>query len=308
MAAAACVGGIMNLLGCHALVWAGGWNADQARRSVAGVAEAGFDFIEIPLRRPAGIDVPATARLLEDCGLKVAGGLALGFDTNIADDDAETVGRGEALLNEAISVARDLGAFQIAGVLHSALGKYEHPVSATGSARAVEILARVAERAREAGLVLALEAVNRYENALINTAGQALALVSAIGAANVGVHLDTFHMNIEEDDPATAIRSCGRRLFHLHVGESHRGYLGTGTVDFDAVFRALAEIGYDGPIALESFSSAVIDPGLSHRLAVWRDLWTDSADVAGHARRFVAAGLERAHQAAGAGTDGGRRG
>jgi len=289
----------MNRLGCHALVWAGGWNAEQRRRAIAGVAAAGFDFIEIPLRRPRGIDVPSTVRLLERHGLAAAGGLALGFDTNIADDDGDTAARGEALLDEAVSVARDLGAFQIAGVLHSALGKYERPVSAGGRARAVDILARVAERARQAGLILALEAVNRYENALVNTAAQALALVADIGAPNVGVHLDTFHMNIEENDPAAAIGACGRRLFHLHVGESHRGHLGTGSVDFDAVFRALAAIGYDGPIALESFSSAVIDPGLSHRLAVWRDLWTDSAELAGQARRFVAAGLERVAAARG---------
>ena len=288
----------MNPLGCHALVWAGGWNAEQSGRAIAGIAAAGFDFVEIPLRQPRSIDVAATVRLLDRYGLKAAGGLALGFDTNIAGDDAETAARGEALLNEAVSVARDLGAFQIAGVLHSALGKYERPVSAAGRARAVDVLARVAERARKAGLVLALEAVNRYENALANTAEQALDLVTAIGAANVGVHLDTFHMNIEEADPAAAIRACGKQLFHLHVGESHRGYLGSGSVDFDAVFRALAAIGYDGPIALESFSSAVIDPDLSHRLAVWRDLWTDSADVAGQARRFVTAGLDRARGAA----------
>ncbi|MDX9863111.1 MAG: sugar phosphate isomerase/epimerase family protein, partial [Rhodospirillales bacterium] len=280
-------------LGCHALVWAGGWTTEQARRAVVGVAGSGFDFIEIPLRRPDAIDVPATLRLLESHDLKAAGGLALGFDTNIADDDSETVRRGEALLNDAVAVARDLGAFQISGVLHSALGKYESPVSVAGRARAVEVLARVADRARHAGLVLALEAVNRYENALVNTAQQALELVSAIGADNVGVHLDTFHMNIEEDNPAAAIRACGPRLFHLHIGESHRGYLGTGSVDFDAIFGALAAIRYDGPIALESFSSAVVDPNLSNRLAVWRDLWTDSADLAGRARRFIAAGIER---------------
>lgn len=295
----------MNPLGCHALVWAGGWTADDARRAVAGIAAAGFDFVEIPLRRPRDIDVAATVRLLERHGLRAAGGLALGFDTHIAGDDEAVARRGEALLGEAISVARDLGAFQIAGVIHSALGKYERPVSRAGRDRAVAILARAAERARDAGLVLALEAVNRYENALVNTAEQALALVAAVGAPNVGVHLDTFHMNIEEADPAAAIRACGKRLFHLHVGESHRGPLGTGSVDFDAVFRVLVAIGYDGPIALESFSSAVVDPHLSYRLAVWRDLWTDSAELAGHARRFVAEGLERARRAGDAGASAG---
>ena len=276
--AAGWVGGTMNPLGCHALVWAGGWNADQARRSVAGVAEAGFDFIEIPLRRPAGIDVPATARLLEDYGLKAAGGLALGFDTNIADDDAETVGRGEALLNEAISVARDLGAFQIAGVLHSALGKYERPVSATGSARAVEVLARVAERAREARLVLALEAVNRYENALINTAGQALTLVSAIGAANVGVHLDTFHMNIEEKDQAAAIRKAGQHLAHFHACGCDRGTPGNDHIDWKGIAAALKAINYKGDLVIESFATNV--KLIARAAAIWRKIEPSQDDIA----------------------------
>ncbi len=287
----------MNPLGCHALVWAGSWNSEHRRRAIAGTAEAGFDFIEIPLRSPCDIDVTDTVRLLETHHLSASGGLALNFETNIADDDPEPAKRGEGLLNDAVSVARDLGAPRIAGVLHSALGKYDRPVSATGRSRCIEILARVAERARDAGVVLALEAVNRYENALVNTAAQALGLVAEIGAENVGIHLDTFHMNIEESDPAQAITLCGKHLFHVHVGECHRGYLGTGSVNFPAVFGALARMGYNGPLSLESFSSAVIDPGLSHRLAVWRDLWRDSADLAVHARRFVIDGLTEARTA-----------
>lgn len=278
------------------MVWAGGWNAQQCERVIAGAAEAGFDFVEIPLRRIADIDVAATVRLLQRHGIAASGGLALGFDTNIADEDAEVVARGAALLHQAVRVAADLGAPRIAGVVHSALGKYERPVSAAGRRNAVRVLGEVAAKARDLGVVLALEAVNRYENAMVNTAAQALDLIDEVGADNIGVHLDTFHMNIEEHDPAQAIAACGRRLFHVHVGESHRGYLGTGTVDFERVFSALAAIDYDGSIALESFSSAVIDPGLSHRLAVWRNLWTDSADLARHARRFVLDGMDRARR------------
>lgn len=88
-----------------------------------------------------------------------------------------------------------------------------------------------------------------------------------------------------------AVLRCGDRLGYLHVGESHRGYLGTGSVNFDDLFAVIAETGYDGPIAFESFSSAVVSPLLSNTLAVWRNLWDDGMDLAVSARKFVEEGL-----------------
>jgi D-psicose/D-tagatose/L-ribulose 3-epimerase len=103
-------------------------------------------------------------------------------------------------------------------------------------------------------------------------------------------------MNIEEGDLAGAIQRCGSKVGYVHVGESHRGYLGTGTVNFGAIFGALARIGYAGPITFESFSSAVVDPNLSNALAVWRNLWSDSDDLAAAAKRFIEAGWAAARQ------------
>ena len=100
--------------------------------------------------------------------------------------------------------------------------------------------------------------------------------------------IDTYHMNIEEGFLAQGPGGLRRPdLGYFHIGESHRGYLGTGTVDFTAVFRSLERIGYDGPIAFESFSSAVVDPVLSKMLGVWRNLWSDSYDLARHAKAFM---------------------
>jgi D-psicose/D-tagatose/L-ribulose 3-epimerase len=101
-------------------------------------------------------------------------------------------------------------------------------------------------------------------------------------------------MNIEEGDPAAAIERCGARLGYFHVNESHRGYLGTGTIDFGAQFAALARIGYRGGITFEAFSAGIGDPKLNADLAVWRQIWTDSDDLARHARRFMAAEWEAA--------------
>jgi D-psicose/D-tagatose/L-ribulose 3-epimerase len=144
-------------------------------------------------------------------------------------------------------------------------------------------------RSSAAGLeaLLVAEPVNRYESNLINTGGQAVEIITATGADNIVVHLDTYHMNIEEGDLAGCIERCAKHIGYFHVGESHRGYLGTGTIDFPLIFRSLARIGYAGPITFESFSSAVVDPNLSSALAVWRNLWTDSDDLAGAAKRFI---------------------
>jgi D-psicose/D-tagatose/L-ribulose 3-epimerase len=103
----------------------------------------------------------------------------------------------------------------------------------------------------------------------------------------VSAHLDTYHMNIEEPDLFTPVLACGGKLGYVHVGESHRGYLGSGTADLTEFFRALAAIGYTGTITFESFSTAVADPALSATLAIWRDMWDDPADLARHARQAI---------------------
>ena len=87
------------------------------------------------------------------------------------------------------------------------------------------------------------------------------------------------------------ILAAADRLGYVHIGESHRGYLGSGTVDFGSFFRALAMVDYDGPIAFESFSTAVVDDILSVSLAVWRNLWDDSDDLGRHANDFIRGNL-----------------
>ncbi len=101
-------------------------------------------------------------------------------------------------------------------------------------------------------------------------------------------------MNIEEKDLATPVIELGDRLGYVHIGENDRGYLGSGHVDFRRFSAALADIDYRGPITFESFSSAVVARGLSNDLAIWRNLWDDGADLAGHARRYIVDGLRHA--------------
>jgi D-psicose/D-tagatose/L-ribulose 3-epimerase len=152
-------------------------------------------------------------------------------------------------------------------------------------------LRRLARAAADHGVTVGLEPVNRYESNAINTVAGALAVIDEVGEPNVVVHLDVYHANIEERDFVAPVVEAGDRLGYVHIGESHRGYLGTGNVDFRSLFAAVRDSGYAGPVTFESFSSAVVHPSLSNVLGVWRNLWEDSRDLAAHAHAFMAEGL-----------------
>jgi D-psicose/D-tagatose/L-ribulose 3-epimerase len=276
-----------NPIGVHALVWSGGWDEADARRAIEGAAATGYDLVELLLMDPDSIDVPMTRRLLADSGMRVTASLGLSADTDVSSEDEQTVDRGRNLLRRAVEVAADLGAEYVGGVVYGALRKYSAPVTAAGRRHAVAAVAEMGSLAAREGIPVGLEIVNRYESNLLNTAEQAVAFIEETGSDNVYVHLDSYHMNIEEHDLGLAVRRCGDRLGYVHIGESHRGYLGSGTVDFTSLFRALVETGYSGPITFESFSSTVVDPDLSFTLAIWRDLWDDSRALAEHARAFI---------------------
>ena len=115
----------------------------------------------------------------------------------------------------------------------------------------VDGVRRVAERARPMGLRLAMEVLNRYESHLLNTAAQALQFVADVGADNVGLLLDAYHMNIEEADPAAALRQAGDRLYLYHVADSNRQAVGRGHTDFPAQIEALRDVRFGGPIVIE---------------------------------------------------------
>jgi D-psicose/D-tagatose/L-ribulose 3-epimerase len=180
-----------------------------------------------------------------------------------------------------------MGGSHMCGVLYGSMRKHMAPASATGRASSVDAIRSLAARASSLGIRLSLEVVNRYESNLLNTGRQALEFLKEVDRPDVSVHLDTYHMNIEESDLFQPILDAGDQLGYLHIGESHRGYLGTGSVDFGSAFRALDRIHYDGPIVFESFSSAVVSPTLSNTLGIWRNLWSDGDDLAAHANRFI---------------------
>jgi D-psicose/D-tagatose/L-ribulose 3-epimerase len=243
------------------------WIFDQGLAPiVAFLAEAGFDGIELQgdLRSYKPAEVSA---LLHDHGLAVLS-LTPG-EVDLAHPDATV--RADAvdyylrLLDFAVAVGAPLVS------CHGAVGRVR--ALATYDTEYRYLLAgvqRIAARAAELNLRVAMEALNRYESHLLNTAVQAAEFVKQVGAANVGILLDAYHMNIEEADPAAAILEAGDRLFLLHVADSNRQAVGRGHTDFLALMRALRRIGYHGDVIVEC-TAAGPDPFTPVKGEGWRD-------------------------------------
>lgn len=286
-----------NRLGLHANVWVAGWSNEEAIRAIDKTAEKGFDLIEISAMAPHLMNIDLTRRRLEQAGIGVTMSLGLAAEQDISSTDPQRVRAGEAHLMDVVSMARDLGATHVCGILYSAFQKYTEPATASGVASSIEVMARIAEKAAASDITLGMEVVNRYESNVLNTAAQAIEYCRRVGADNVKVHLDVYHMNIEEVDAVAAIHATGDRLGYFHTGESHRGYMGTGSIDLKAIFQALARIDYKGPITYESFSSRVVGQPLSGILGIWRETWDDGDDLVQHAMMYTKSQMIAAHNA-----------
>ncbi|RUW98014.1 sugar phosphate isomerase/epimerase [Mesorhizobium sp. M2A.F.Ca.ET.037.01.1.1] len=288
----------MSRIGIHSFVWSASSAQADLERTLANTKEAGFDLIEFSYLDPADVDIGRLAKSIADLGLGVAISIGLPADGDISSPDKAVAARGVESLNRTVALTRDLGGQKVGGILSTSHGLQTEAPTRDQWNRSAGTLAKVAETAKAAGVTLNLEIVNRFESNLLNTAAQGLAFIEDTGSDNIFLHLDTFHMNIEEADVGLAIRHAAKKIGYVHIGESHRGFLGTGSIDFAAIFDALTAIGYSDDLSFESFSSEIVDENLSRKTAIWRNLWIDNMELARHARRFIAVGLETARRKA----------
>ena len=258
------------LFGAHAFIWAGEWTPEGAQKAIGGAAEAGLDFVEIPLLRPESMDITATRALLDRYGIGCTCSLGLPKSAHLPSAPQKA----QSFLESAVDVAAGLEAPVLCGVLYAHLGTLTgRPPEQDELEDVARVLKNVARYAAERGVSLGVEAVNRYETYLINLAEQADAMLDRVGEPNVFVHLDTYHMNIEEKGFYEPIVATGPRMHYIHLSESDRGTPGTGNVHWDEVFRSLKAIDFDGYLVMESF--AAINEDLAGATALWRDVVGD---------------------------------
>ncbi|NPV06520.1 MAG: sugar phosphate isomerase/epimerase [Anaerolineae bacterium] len=219
-------------------------------RSIAGL---GYDGVELAIRDPGLVDVEALSRTLDQLGLAVPAvgtGQAWAEEgLSFTDPDASVRRAAVDRIRAHLAPSARWGAVVIVGLIRGTVFPGVEPEQAW--AWLVEALRECCRSAADVGVRLALEPINRYETVLVNTVAQGLDLVTQVGAPNLGLLLDTFHMNIEEPSIERSIRAAGERIFHFHVADSNRWYPGAGHLNFPAILAALAETGYGGYVSGE---------------------------------------------------------
>jgi D-psicose/D-tagatose/L-ribulose 3-epimerase len=237
------------------------------------VADLGFDLIEICIEDPSAIDAPAIARRLASAriGATVCG--AFGPDRDISSDEAGKRENGLAYIARCVDIAVDLGSPFVAGPMYSATGKVRLLTKSEREAQwalSIESMKRASDHAGSRGIQLAVEPLNRFETDLLNTVEQAMDWLGRLGRENVGLLLDTFHMNIEERDIPDAIRLAGEKVFHFHGCANDRGTPGRDHLPWAAIVGALREIDYSGATVIEAFTPEVRE--IARAVSIWRQL------------------------------------
>lgn len=263
-------------LGIHAMAWTTHWS-DDSLPLIDRVARLGLDVIEIPLMGLGDVHPGPIREALAEAGIEAVTSTVLSAATDIISPDPAVRAAGVEYLRRCVDVTAQMGAPQLSGVIYAAHAKLPRDRPGPDAwERSAECLRQVTEDAVATNIVLGLEPVNRYESPLVNTCSQAIQLADMIGLPNVKVHLDTYHMNIEERDWEQPVIAAGERLCHIHLCENDRGIPGTGLVEWQGLFRALGSIHYTGYAALESFVDVSTD--MVAGTYVWRDL-APSGDV-----------------------------
>lgn len=265
------------------------WGIETTPRSIPifeGLAEAGFDGVEIPLVGQSEQQLKEMAAACDSLGLDRTSSAFVGLDTNPVSSDPAIRKAALENLMRAIDDANTIGSTMVIGGLYQA-HKYFTGTAATSDEWnwSAEHLHAAGEYAAQSGVSLGLEFLNRFEVFLICTSADCKRMVEQVGLDNVGVHYDTHHANIEDPAPELALNNIKEQLNHVHLSESHRGSLGTGQVDWAANFAALKAIDYSGWLVIEAFGTS--DSELAGAANVWRNAFSSPEEVYREGIRFI---------------------
>jgi D-psicose/D-tagatose/L-ribulose 3-epimerase len=276
-------------IGMHASLWAPNWDAKAAEICIPSAAKHGLDVIEIPLLQPDKVDIAHSRALFKQYKIKPTASLCLPPEARAGEEPAKA----EKFLMKALEAAHEIGCDILCGVTYSELGyRTGKPPTEKEYKNIAKALKPIAKRAGELKMRLGLEPVNRYETHLLNTTEQSLMVLDMIGEKNVTIHLDTYHMNIEEKGVGHGFRLAGKKSSYVHVSESDRGVPGSGTIDWNDTFRALAETNFKGDLVMEAFVS--VPPELASALSVWRPVAKNADEILAKGVPFIK-GLARVH-------------
>jgi len=258
-------------MSCFMNVMIDGPSREELPGMLESIAELGYTYVVLPPLDPATTDVAWIRDLCAEKSLlpiTMCGGMAPESQVGSADESERAAG--VARLRALVDFACELGSPQLNGVSYGMFGHPTEPTSADYFSRAARAVGSVADYAHEQGVIMTFEVLNRYETSVVNTAAQAMEFVRQSESEHLRIHLDTFHMAIEEADMMAAIDLALPRLGYLELGQSGRGMLSSGIVDNVAVLRHALAAGYTGPIGVEAFSRSILPSFVADALAIWR--------------------------------------
>lgn len=279
----------MNKFGIFINFWENSWTVDY-EKYIKKASKIGFDVLEFqaqPLLNFSDEKLKTIKSIADDNGIELTYSLGLDKKYDISSYDDETRARGEKYLTDIMTQVKKMDGKIISGVSYAGWGvpnyEFEKPRLVENS---IAVMKRLAKTAEDYDITYGIEAVNRFEGVVCNTAKEALDYVNAVDSKKVGVLLDTYHMNIEEVSIGDAIRLVGDKLVGFHTGDNNRLAPGRGHINWDEIFSALKEINYQGRIVSEPFVKMGGEVGRD--IYVWRNLMDDvSEDALDKEAKFI---------------------
>lgn len=262
--------------GIYAPYWTHEWETEN-EYFIPKVKKLGFDILEISCANLIKTYTTESQLLgLKQCaaenGIILTAGYGPTKEQNICSEDPDVVARAMDFFENLMPKLQLLDIKILGGGLYTywPLDSTERIDKECDIERAIKNLQILAKTAEKYGVTLGLEVLNRYEGYMLNTCDEAKAFIDAVGSSHVKIMLDTFHMSIEEDNIADAIRKAGSDLCHLHLGEQNRRVPGKGWLPWNEIGQALRDINYQGAAVMEPF---VMSGGtVGKEIKVWRNL------------------------------------
>ena len=274
--------------GVNTFVWISPCTTSAVKDLAPKVKDMGFDILEISCENPELINVKQVKiDLKKNFLIPIVCG-AFGPDRNICSRDPKIVENAKIYIRWLIDAADELGSPVVCGPMYSAVGKEHIEDEEARKAEwdlAVNGIREMAFYAKSKDVKLALETLNRFETDMINIVSQGLEFIKQTGMDNVGLHLDTFHMHLEEKNSGDAIRLANKKIYHFHACENDRGVPGTGQVHWNEVAKALKDVNYNGPVVIESFTSQVKE--IARAVCIWREIAPSQDAIAIQGLKFL---------------------
>lgn len=282
----------MARLGINLMAWSGQVGVAELDL-LPRIAALGYDGVELPVLAPDRIDAPRVRSALEVAGLACTASGSLPVGASLLDPSERE--RGVAWVDRCLAVAAACGATLLCGPFCAPVGALPgRPRTSDEWDSCVVGLRAAGARAADRGMTLAVEVLNRFETHFLNTTADALGLLAAVDHPAVGLHLDTFHLNVEEKSIPAALRLAGSRLAHVHFSENDRGTVGSGHVDWPGVRDALGAVGYldsEKWITVETFAGSI--PEIAAATAIWRPIVPDPWSYAAESLAYIRELLEK---------------